>query len=377
MGAACACTSPTTVDGGVLTLGRSSNGFCTKGNPVERIQNGDMVACTSGQPRVMPGGDGDGGLGLLVEGARTNSAIRSQEFQNSGAWTTSGTVSLTVTADQAVAPDGTTTADRIQIAAASITDFAGLTQGAGSATGTADAYSVYLRGVSGSGTVYLIRNAGTCQACSYVSTSWTRCRFVTTTTGTSTVMLGVDPAQAVSSCASGATSALDFYAWGFQVERAASYVTSYVPTTSAAAARATEAQPSLPLVFGAGTGASIALTIVPYVNPTTGTWLGFSTAGNVGNPDIMGRFSGGVSSCYMRAAGGDLTVAGSWTADTENRLVCTTGRLARLNGTSNTGSTTTLFAGTTLLAFGDSPFGATVDGVYKAVCASPDAGVCR
>lgn len=45
--------------------------------------------------------------GFLIEEARTNLALRSEEFDNA-AWSTSNT---TITANQAVAPDGTTTAD--------------------------------------------------------------------------------------------------------------------------------------------------------------------------------------------------------------------------------------------------------------------------
>jgi hypothetical protein len=58
---------------------------------------------TSDTPRVVPG------RGLLVEGARTNLVLRSQEFDNA-AWTKS---SVTVTANDAIAPDGTLTADKL------------------------------------------------------------------------------------------------------------------------------------------------------------------------------------------------------------------------------------------------------------------------
>jgi hypothetical protein len=49
-------------------------------------------------------------LGLLVEEARTNSLLRSEEFDNA-AWPRSGTTLPTITANAAVAPSGATTAD--------------------------------------------------------------------------------------------------------------------------------------------------------------------------------------------------------------------------------------------------------------------------
>jgi hypothetical protein len=49
-------------------------------------------------------------LGLLVEDQRTNSLLRSEEFDNA-AWPRSGTTLPTITADAAVAPNGATTAD--------------------------------------------------------------------------------------------------------------------------------------------------------------------------------------------------------------------------------------------------------------------------
>jgi hypothetical protein len=63
----------------------------------------------SGAARVVPG------RGLLVEGARTNLCLRSQEFDNA-TWTAAS--SLVVTANNVIAPDGTLTADTLTEGAA-------------------------------------------------------------------------------------------------------------------------------------------------------------------------------------------------------------------------------------------------------------------
>ena len=88
MGAPCACTTPTGAKGEALTFTRASNGTCTKtttgGLTTTGIANGDLVVCSSNQPRVEY--DSQGVLGLLVDSAGTNSVLRSQEVNNA-AWT--------------------------------------------------------------------------------------------------------------------------------------------------------------------------------------------------------------------------------------------------------------------------------------------------
>lgn len=106
MGAACACSAPTGTKGEALTLTRSSNGTCLKGNTTTSIADGDLVVCASDQARVMPGGDGSGGVGLLVEGSRTNTCLRSGELCNA-AWADVGTPSCS--ANAAAGPLGTVT----------------------------------------------------------------------------------------------------------------------------------------------------------------------------------------------------------------------------------------------------------------------------
>lgn len=235
MGAACACTTPTGSAGETLTFTRASSGTCLKGGTTTDIANGDMVTCSTNEPRVMPGGDGSGGLGLLVEGAVTNVCLRSQEFENA-AWTLtqSGSSNPVVTANQAVAPDGTTTADRVQFAAA-VAGFSVIYQSAGSG---AYAGSFFIKGNGTSGTIQADCHTGAsdnCTTCSYNASTWTRCS-CTAGAGTPLFIIGPNPAG----CGGGAQSAADVFLWGAQIE-AGSFATSYIATTGAGVARETEA----------------------------------------------------------------------------------------------------------------------------------------
>ncbi len=70
-------------------------------------ENATLVSTTNNQPRFDHDPVTGAALGLLIEEARENLLLRSEEFDNAY-WSKNGT---SVTANQAVAPDGTTTAD--------------------------------------------------------------------------------------------------------------------------------------------------------------------------------------------------------------------------------------------------------------------------
>jgi hypothetical protein len=92
-------------------------------------------------------------LGLLIEEQRTNLVLYSEQFDDA-AWVK---LSATVTANQIVAPDGTTTGDYMNTTAA----FQGIRQSPGIGTTTANApyaLSVYVKPVSGASTVILALN---------------------------------------------------------------------------------------------------------------------------------------------------------------------------------------------------------------------------
>jgi hypothetical protein len=236
-----------------------------KGGEVSSIADGDLVMCTSGQPRVMPGGDGTGGLGLSIWGSRTNRVLRSQELDNV-VWIYAGTgvAAPTLTANYAAAPDGTLTAERLQIAATG-TNQESIVYQAVSSGAVAVVTSFYVKGVSGSGTTDLCGYgaAYTCVPCSFVSTSWTRCEVSYTSTGLDFLFIGNDTKF------NGGTSrsAVDVLIWGGQSETGVG-VSPYIATVASTAARAAESA-SFPVTLTGTSNRCLAATHVSGTNIAT------------------------------------------------------------------------------------------------------------
>ena len=261
MPAACSTTAPTGAKGEALTFTRASNGTCTKtatgGFATTGIANGDLIVLSSNQPRVSY--DANGTLGLLVESSRTNSLLRSEEIDNA-AWAKTGTgvAAPIVTANFAVAPDGATTAERVQFAA---TDASGLqasyvVQGVVAASANPSG-SVFLRGNGTSGVFDVCQQSSgqSCTACAYVSGSWTRCFPPVCAATTCNLYIGNMSLAAYNGGV--ARSAADVLVWGGDLE-AGAYATSYIPTTSAAVTRSADSAASFTLPSGIGPSGCVA-----------------------------------------------------------------------------------------------------------------------
>ena len=233
---ACSTTPPTGAKGETLTFARTGNATCTRtasgGLATTGIANGDLVVMSANVPRVEY--DSNGVKGLLVESARTNSCLRSEEFDNA-AWSVSA-FPPTRTANYATAPDGTTTADRIEFVATGVGQSGPIFQAAAAPLGSASC-SVYARMTSGTGSLPHFINLGAglyaCATCAITDQSWTRCVVSGTTTATRNYGIGNESTAGV---CFGALPALDVLLWGASCE-AGSYATSYIPTTSAAVTR--------------------------------------------------------------------------------------------------------------------------------------------
>lgn len=187
--------------------------------------------------------------GVLIEGARTNLLTYSQQFDDA-AWTKTN---ITVTANATAAPDGTTTADLITLTGSS----AGIRNSA-SASAAAKTYSFFVKSSGGSryfqiltdGTVQAFANfdiqtqttgtLGTSVNSASVTTlgnGWYR--LVMTATDASATNSYIALVSGLTAAWSSGASSGAFFVWGAQLE-AASFPSSYIPTTTASATRAAD-----------------------------------------------------------------------------------------------------------------------------------------
>lgn len=283
----CYASGVTGSRGEALTFTRATARFCSTDGTSDEATG---VMCASGEACIKTL---NSSRGLDIFRAGTNLALRSEEISNA-AWVKQGITSAapTVTADAAVAPDGTMTADRVQVASCAA---AGAVSNVNQDTGAAvnfHSQSVWLRGNASTPTVsFCTYSAGTksCVART-LTTNWKRYsrENVTTNTGGNYFIVGCVNDSANYSGASD-TGAADFFMWGAQVE-AGSYITPYIKTVAATATRNTEiatfGAPGMlkeisPLSIsgtriGAATSASQPNTVivaVPAISLTEGTTL--------------------------------------------------------------------------------------------------------
>jgi hypothetical protein len=196
--------------------------------------NGLIQTAASGVPRFDFNPTTGESLGLLVEEARTNLALNSEALNS---WSNNGSA-ITVSANSQIAPDGNTTADVLSQSAIAVASRWISSNFVTYNTGISYTFSIWLKKISGSDAQPAIQfwaEGVGLQSVGAITTQWARYTATFSAASTSSNFAGLQ----IGWNDGGAANNFTFAAWGFQVE-AGSFPTSYIPTTSSTATRATD-----------------------------------------------------------------------------------------------------------------------------------------
>jgi len=270
-------------------------------------------------------------LGLLVEEARTNLVTYSEQFGGAG-W---GRNSVTITANSATAPDGTTTADTF---AGNGTNNQHYMEGSGAAG--AKTISVFAKAntnnfvqlfFSGGGSSWANFNVSTgvvgsigtlCTASiQQFANGWYRCILATTDSGAAAPTFCI-VTSATSGRAESNSLSTSVYLWGAQSEASQSFPTSYIPTVASTVTRAADVASMTGTNFSSWYRQSEGTWLINFANDAAkqGAFRGVLSLGGNNTPRIQGNsvvgYGGSLS--FTPTA---LTKAGLAYGSTEGRAV--------------------------------------------------------
>jgi hypothetical protein len=177
--------------------------------------------------------------GLLLEETSTNLVQFSGDLSNAS-WNKGGSSTApVVTGNQAVSPDGTTTASKVVFPAVSGAGANSLVYTSFVPGAVPGALSIWLRGNVGGEQLYLATTDNTSRYSSprlTLTTQWQRFSFTSPTLSSVSwfYFLGTD----LRDVAQAATSAQTVFAWGAQAE--GNYMSSHIPTTTGSVTRAAD-----------------------------------------------------------------------------------------------------------------------------------------
>lgn len=255
-----------------------------------------------------------GYLGLSVELAHTNLFLRSEEFDNAS-WiksTVGAAGAPTISANAGTAPDGSLTADKIDIPAVGASQASQCYQ---IVTGTAAAYtfSVWAKAVTpGSATyIFLINDTtGTMVGQTLIqpsTTEWTRYSVTgTLTAATYAIVIGVRVGLTGSTQLAQAASSVLY--WGAQIELG-DYAHSYVATTSASATCNADVVTSSFATLPTATG-EVAVTFTPLWSTAAGNEI-YDTRATVGSSGTAMYIQSGILNFVTRSAISQTTTPSS------------------------------------------------------------------
>ncbi|MFA7275765.1 MAG: hypothetical protein WC043_03070 [Pseudobdellovibrionaceae bacterium] len=172
--------------------------------------------------------------GILIEESRINYLRASAAIDDAAYWNKTGTVAPIITANAALAPDGTMSAEEIDLTPATDTRPNQVNSMSGALNQNATYFSVWLKAKTAPGTISLAgRRADGVIISSTVNVTMDWQRFTMTipaSTGASSSLVYVGHRGFGGTC-------LNYYAWGAQLE-IGTFITSYIPTTTATVTRA-------------------------------------------------------------------------------------------------------------------------------------------